>query len=44
LVNISTAKAHRTEYLKDLSDALSSMRKPIIAAVEGVAVSFFLGF
>jgi type II secretory pathway component PulF len=39
LAHISTADAYRREYLKDLSDAVASMRKPIVAAVVGLAVS-----
>ncbi|RDW73352.1 hypothetical protein BP6252_07259 [Coleophoma cylindrospora] len=37
LQHLSTAEAHRTQYLKDLADAVTSMRKPIIAAVAGFA-------
>jgi len=38
LAHISTADAYRIEYLKDLSDAVASARKPIVAAVVGLAV------
>lgn len=38
LARISTADAYRIEYLKDLSDAVASTRKPIVAAVVGLAV------
>lgn len=38
MIHISTAEAHKTEYLKDLNDAVTSMRKPIIAAVAGFAL------
>lgn len=38
LIDISTHEAFQREYLKDLSDAVTSMRKPIIAAVLGIAV------
>ncbi|RDW87437.1 hypothetical protein BP5796_03131 [Coleophoma crateriformis] len=37
LRHLSTAEAHRIQYLKDLADAVTSMRKPIIAAVAGFA-------
>ena len=33
MLHISTAEAHKIQYLKDLNDAVTSMRKPIIAAV-----------
>jgi enoyl-CoA hydratase len=39
LVQISTAKGHQRAFLKDLTDALASFSKPIIAAVVGFAVS-----
>lgn len=35
---IGTAEAHKIGYLKDLSDAVTSMRKPIIAVVAGFAL------
>jgi enoyl-CoA hydratase len=38
MLHISTAEAHKIEYLKDLNDAVTSMRKPIIAAVTGFAL------
>ncbi|KAL3426391.1 enoyl-CoA hydratase/isomerase [Phlyctema vagabunda] len=38
LLHISTSAAHRISYLKDLSDAVAAMRKPIIAAVAGFAL------
>lgn len=38
LVQISTAKAHQIDFLKDLTDALARFSKPIIAAVVGFAV------
>ncbi|CAL3963301.1 hypothetical protein PZA11_000963 [Diplocarpon coronariae] len=38
LCNISTPLAYKTGYLKDLSDAVGSMRKPIIASVAGFAL------
>ncbi|KZM23174.1 catalytic [Ascochyta rabiei] len=37
LASISTAEAFRTEWLKDLNDALDRFRKPVIAAVRGFA-------
>lgn len=37
LAGISTAEAYRTGWLKDLEDAFSSFRKPILAAVRGFA-------
>jgi hypothetical protein len=39
LAKISTAEAYSRKYLKDLGDAISSFRKPILAAVTGFAVS-----
>ncbi len=39
MVHFSTAEAHKREYLKDLSDSVSSMTKPTVAAVVGLAVS-----
>lgn len=39
LAKISTAEAYSRKYLKDLGDAISSFRKPILAAVRGFAVS-----
>lgn len=41
LAKISTAEAHRTGWLKDVEDAFAAMRKPIVAAVRGYAVSSF---
>ncbi|CZT07548.1 related to enoyl-CoA hydratase precursor, mitochondrial [Rhynchosporium agropyri] len=38
LQHISTSEAYRIGYLKDLSDAVASMRKPIIASVAGFAL------
>lgn len=38
LQHLSTSEAYRTGYLKDLSDAVASMRKPIIASVAGFAL------
>ncbi|KAF4624059.1 hypothetical protein G7Y89_g14115 [Cudoniella acicularis] len=38
LLHLSTADAHKTSYLKDLSDAVTRMRKPIIACVGGFAL------
>lgn len=38
MVEMSTADGHAREYLKDLSDAVTSLRKPIIAAVLGFAL------
>ncbi|KAH7397624.1 ClpP/crotonase-like domain-containing protein [Cadophora sp. MPI-SDFR-AT-0126] len=38
LQHLSTSEAYRIEYLKDLSDAVASMRKPIIASVAGFAL------
>ncbi|TVY85532.1 Mitochondrial Enoyl-CoA hydratase [Lachnellula suecica] len=38
MMHISSAEAYKTEYLKDLKDAVTSMRKPIIAAVAGFAL------
>ncbi|KAH8661503.1 ClpP/crotonase-like domain-containing protein [Tricladium varicosporioides] len=38
LLHLSTADAHKTSYLKDLSDAVTHMRKPIIACVSGFAL------
>ncbi|KAL2069905.1 hypothetical protein VTL71DRAFT_14584 [Oculimacula yallundae] len=38
LQHISTSEAYRIGYLKDLSDAVTSMRKPIIASVSGFAL------
>jgi len=38
MLHISTAEAHKIEYLKDLNHAVTSMRKPIIAAVAGFAL------
>ncbi|KAF5025313.1 hypothetical protein F66182_2598 [Fusarium sp. NRRL 66182] len=38
LVAISTAKAHKIAFLKDLTDAFASFSKPIIAAVVGYAL------
>lgn len=38
LLHLTTAEAHRIEYLKDLSDAVTLMKKPIIAAVAGFAL------
>ncbi|KAH8591071.1 ClpP/crotonase-like domain-containing protein [Bisporella sp. PMI_857] len=38
LVDISSPEGFKREYLKDLSDAIGSMRKPIIAAVLGFAL------
>jgi enoyl-CoA hydratase len=38
LLHLSTAEAHKIQYLKDLSDAVATMRKPIIAAVAGFAL------
>lgn len=38
LVQISTAAAHRRNFLKDLTDAFAGFSKPIIAAVVGIAV------
>ena len=35
---LSTAQAYAREWLKDLSDTVQGMRKPIIAAVEGFAL------
>ena len=40
LKHISTLEARRTQYLRDLSDAIRRTRKPIIASVEGFAVGF----
>ncbi|CAO2649037.1 Nn.00g099860.m01.CDS01 [Neocucurbitaria sp. VM-36] len=37
LARISTAEAYRIGWLKDLEDAFSSFRKPVIAAVRGFA-------
>ncbi|KAH7069519.1 ClpP/crotonase-like domain-containing protein [Paraphoma chrysanthemicola] len=37
LAKISTAEAYSRKYLKDLGDAISSFRKPILAAVRGFA-------
>ena len=39
LVHITTTEAHRIQYLRNLNDRISSMRKQIIAAVVGFAVS-----
>ena len=36
LVQISTAAAHRRNFLKDLTDAFAGFSKPIIAAVVGI--------
>ncbi|KAF4450371.1 enoyl-CoA hydratase [Fusarium austroafricanum] len=38
LVELSTAKAHKIEFLKDLTDALDRFSKPVIAAVVGFAL------
>jgi enoyl-CoA hydratase len=38
LVELSTSKAHKIEFLKDLTDALARFSKPLIAAVVGFAV------
>ncbi|KAH9217023.1 ClpP/crotonase-like domain-containing protein [Leptodontidium sp. 2 PMI_412] len=38
LQHISTSEAYRIGYLKDLSDTVASMRKPIIASVAGFAL------
>ncbi|CZR58230.1 related to enoyl-CoA hydratase precursor, mitochondrial [Phialocephala subalpina] len=38
LQHLSTVEAHRIQYLKDLSDAITKMRKPIIASVAGFAL------
>ncbi|KAH7394685.1 ClpP/crotonase-like domain-containing protein [Pyrenochaeta sp. MPI-SDFR-AT-0127] len=38
LVKITTAEAHRIGWLKDLQDAFTSFRKPVLAAVRGFAV------
>ncbi|KAF1935031.1 ClpP/crotonase [Clathrospora elynae] len=37
LAKITTTEAHRIGWLKDLSDAFSSFRKPVLAAVRGFA-------
>ncbi|KAF5549851.1 enoyl hydratase [Fusarium mexicanum] len=37
-VELSTSKAHRIEFLKDLTDALARFSKPLIAAVVGFAL------
>lgn len=39
LRDLSTTEAHRTQYLKDLSDGITSTRKPVIACIESFAVS-----
>ncbi|KAG5779111.1 hypothetical protein H9Q73_007229 [Fusarium xylarioides] len=38
LVELSTSKAHKIEFLKDLTDALARFSKPLIAAVVGFAL------
>ena len=38
LKNISTSEAYRIQYLRDLSNGVSQVRKPIIASIEGFAV------
>ncbi|KAL5593538.1 hypothetical protein FOBRF1_012640 [Fusarium oxysporum] len=38
LVELSTSKAHKIEFLKDLTDALATFSKPLIAAVVGFAL------
>ena len=40
LVKISTAEAYSRGFLKDLTDAFARFSKPLIASVEGFAVSF----
>jgi enoyl-CoA hydratase len=42
LVELSTSKAHKIEFLKDLTDALARFSKPLIAAVVGFAVGDLL--
>lgn len=39
LKEMSTAEAHQTEFLKDLTDAFAKFSKPSVAAVCGYAVS-----
>lgn len=39
LANISTVEAHRIGWLKDLEDNFAALRKPVVAAVRGFAVS-----
>ena len=38
MLHLTTAEAHKIQYLKDLNEAVTSMRKPIIAAVAGFAL------
>ena len=38
LRHISTSEAYRSQYLKDLSDGIAKVRKPIIVSIEGFAV------
>ncbi|TVY37638.1 Enoyl-CoA hydratase, mitochondrial [Lachnellula subtilissima] len=38
MLHITTAEAHQIQYLKNLNEAVTSMRKPIIAAVAGFAL------
>lgn len=42
LVQISTAAAHRRNFVKDLTDAFAAFSKPIIAAVVGIAVRLYM--
>ena len=39
LKHISTSEAFKTQYLRGLSDGVSQIRKPVIASIEGFAVS-----
>lgn len=38
LAKVSTSEAYRIGWLKDIEDAFSTFRKPVIAAVQGFAV------
>ena len=38
LKDFSTARAHKTKYLKGLSTVIPRIKKPVIAAIEGFAV------
>lgn len=42
LAKVTTAEAYRIGWLKGLEDAFSSFQKPIIAAVQGFAVSTWM--
>ena len=38
LRHMSTCEAHRSQYLRDLSDGIAKVRKPIVVSIEGFAV------